>query len=82
MADDITEGELRTAITRLKLSKSPGSDGYTSEWFKEFKGELTPTTLPTLNWVLKKAQTPPVWKEAIISHTAKHKTTYDGHYKL
>lgn len=37
MTADITNDELRTAISRLKLSKSPGSDGYTAEWHKEIK---------------------------------------------
>lgn len=37
MIADITEEELKAAISRLKLSKSPGSDGYTAEWYKEFK---------------------------------------------
>lgn len=66
MTADITEDELNTAIGRHNLSKSPGSDGYTA-WYKEFKNELTPVLFPTVNWALKKAQTPPSWKEAIIS---------------
>jgi len=65
MTADISEDELKIAISRLKLNKSPGSDGCTAEWYKEFKNELIPVMLPTLNWVLKKAQTSPSWKEAI-----------------
>lgn len=54
-------------ISRLKLSKSPGSDGYTAVWYKEFQNELIPVILPILKQALKKAQTPPSWKEVIIS---------------
>src|SRR4029434_8703145 len=59
--------DLQAAISRLKAGTAPGSDGYTAEWYKEFKNDLIPFILPTLNWVLEKAQTPPSWKEAIIS---------------
>lgn len=41
MITDITEEEIKIAISRLKLGKSPGSDGYTAEWYKEFKNELS-----------------------------------------
>ncbi len=37
MITDITEEEIKIAISRLKLGKSPRSDGYTAEWYKEFK---------------------------------------------
>lgn len=64
---DISELEIRKAISRLKSNKSPGSDGYTAEWYKELKFELIPILLPTLNWVLKNKQIPPSWKEAIVT---------------
>lgn len=67
MIAEISEVELKKAISRLKSNKSPGSDGYTAEWYKELKYELIPVLLPTLNWVLREAQTPPSWKEAIIT---------------
>lgn len=67
LIEDITEKELRIAISKVKINKSPGSDGYTAEWYKELKEELIPVMLLTMNWILKKAQVPSSWKEAIIS---------------
>lgn len=67
LIEDITEKELRIAISKVKINKSPGSDGYTAEWYKELKEELIPVMLLTMNWILKKAQVPSSCKEAIIS---------------
>lgn len=49
----ITEEELNGAISNLKSNKSPGLDGYTSEWYKALREPLTPQLLGTFSWVLR-----------------------------
>ena len=38
----ITPDEIETIITKLSTHKSHGPDGFTGEFYKAFKGELTP----------------------------------------
>lgn len=57
----ITERELDEAIRRLKTNKSPGSDGFITEWYKAFRKELMPMLRTTCNWALKKADIPLIW---------------------
>lgn len=64
---EITEEELNEAISRMKANKSPGPDGFPSEWYKTFRSELVPSLLLTLNTALKEGKIPPSWKEATIT---------------
>ena len=64
---EITEEEVNKAVSRLKANKSPGPDGFPSEWYKTFISELIPTLLNTFNAALKDGKLPPTWREATIS---------------
>lgn len=64
---EITNEEINTAISKLKANKSPGTDGFTSEWYKSLRGSLIPLLRRTFNWVMKEGETPLSWREAIIS---------------
>lgn len=74
---EITEEELNMAISRIKPNKSPGPDGFSSEWYKTFWSELVPSLLQTFNAALKEGKIPPSRKEAIISVIPK-----EGKYRL
>ncbi len=64
---NITEKEVKAAISRLKPHKSPGSDGFTAKWYKSFREQLTSQLCQLCNGALKDGKIPPSWKQAIIS---------------
>lgn len=67
LISEITEEELNNAISRLKPNKSPGPDGFSTEWYRTFRSELVPTLLQTFNIALKDGKIPPTWRQATIS---------------
>lgn len=67
LISEITKEEIQAAIGRMKGGKSPGTDGYPLEWYKEMQNQLIPTMLKTFNWVLRNKSIPPSWKEAVIA---------------
>lgn len=64
---DITDIEVKAAISRLKPQKSPGPDGFTAEWYKSFREQLIPKLCQVCNGAFKEGEIPPSWKQAIIS---------------
>lgn len=63
----VTEQEILAVIQNSKQDKSPGSDGYTNEFYKTFKELLISVLCKLFNFILQKGVWPPTWNDSIIS---------------
>ncbi|KAI9999450.1 hypothetical protein NQD34_018194 [Periophthalmus magnuspinnatus] len=63
----ITLGEIKEAILKMQNSKAPGPDGYTVEFYKTFKDQISPMLLEVFNEALIRGLLPPSFYEASIS---------------
>ena len=63
----ITQAEITTVIQKSKTGKSPGSDGFTNEFFKCFSSVLLPILCRVFNDILQTGKWPDTWNSAIIT---------------
>ena len=67
ITQEITDDEIKKAISRLKGNKMPGADGYPPEWYKTLRETITPMLKDRFNYVLAGGKTPLSWRQAVIS---------------
>ena len=63
----ITSTEIETAIKNLLTNKSPGSDGFTGEFYQTFREELTPILLKLFQKTAEEGTLPSSFYEATIT---------------
>ena len=64
---DLTESECLKSLKTMKLNKSPGPDGLTTEFYLEFWPEIGPKLVRMLNYAKTQGELPISQRRAIIT---------------
>ena len=54
----ITNMEIKTLVKSLQTNKSPGPDGFTSDFYQNFREELTPILIKVLEKIAEEVKLP------------------------
>ena len=63
----ITSTEIKTIIRNLPTNKSPGPDGFTADFYRKFREELTPILLKLFQKIAEEGKLPNSFYEATIT---------------
>lgn len=67
LESDITTAEITAAIKAMQSGKSPGPDGFPTEFYKKFADQLSPLLLSVFEESFSLGALPPTMRQAVIS---------------